>query len=771
MFAIETIRSLQDAPIIDSDHVTISHSLRISQFRIVCAFLQTPHVGWPMGPCSDEPDRRSPFHVVAQFFGSILLAFFRPFQSKIMSKKRAAADVQSNRERLLDMSRGSYLSHRALEAIVEDIRQRGIPEHSSRTTQARYRKESARRMTGYGPLVRDVELPQAGANPITISVQDPYAMLSVASEASASLSSLILAADAARASSPDEPWALAVYADEIGHNPLLPSDPRKTQCIYWTICELGAEALATENAWFITATIRSTLVDNVDSGMSHVFGFLLSELFFNSASGHDFAKSGIVLTLHNGKRVVLFLKLKVIVGDEKALKEILGAKGASGMKICACCTLVVKHETPSANLVEGYVRSTCLDMAKFGNHTNESIMDLVADLKRVNKAWAERRINTSKRDEIEKHYGYKHLENSLLHFTALNLPARDMIHYDHYHIFVVNGIFQKEIQGLLVFVSEKGFPVQRFSEFMEQWQFPRSVQNPHAMFANFSKNKDHLTCDGHVCNSSYSIIACFLESVVIPAGVCVDQCTSFLRLADVLDLLMNVNRGLVEPATLLLAIVAFLQAHMKAYDTLLWVPKHHLAMHLADQLDSLGMLICCNILEMRHQLVKTWTRDRFTRKSFEAGCIEEVTLQHLFDLQGPWLKAGLLHAHAPHKALKLAMESMFGNTEIQTSRDVRANGKVFVAGDYAYANVRGEPRLGLMAFHISVGDADPLTLTAFELCEHAPCATDNLWCKTYKNTFQSCMLDSNDLIASVSHIINNGLLSVLVPASVRIRKK
>ena len=160
----------------------------------------------------------------------------------------------------------------------------GLPEESSKRTQTRYRTAEARQKTPYGPLVRDLTIPtledDGQSSSVTIAFQDPSAMLHVSCKLCPIFAACLLSAYRQCPCSPDDPWGLILYADEIGHNPLLAVDPRKVQAIYYSYAELGARVLSTESGWFVLATVRSTVVEKMVSGMSHLVRILLREAFF-----------------------------------------------------------------------------------------------------------------------------------------------------------------------------------------------------------------------------------------------------------------------------------------------------------------------------------------------------------------------------------------------------------------------------------------------------------------------------------------------------------
>ena len=606
-----------------------------------------------------------------------------------------------------------------------------------------------------------------------ISVQVPFAMLYVACAECPPFAALLREAYAKYPSSPENPWNLVLYADEVGHNPLLPHDGRKVQCVYYSFLELGAAALMSENAWLIAATVRSSLVERIESGMSQFLRALLVDVFFNSTNGQGFQTTGLILKLDDGssQRITIFARVRFIAADEKALKEVSGAKGASGFKMCAICSLVTKHHALPRYLTGNYVPSTELDMLKFGVHTDESLRAMQRELVDAITAFESGVMTKSQLENIEYHFGYTYLPGGLYSDVRLAIQPRQVIYYDWYHIYVVNGVYQKEIQALLTFLGAQKFPHQRFAAYLGRWSWPRSVQSPCRMFDDYEPHKDHLTCDGHVCTSSYEVIATFITSVIMPLGIAAAQCNSFLKLCDVMDLLLNANRGVTTPQKFYVANVAFLRAHLTAYGDMAWVPKHHLSMHLADQMAAvealLGhvVLIGCNVHEIRHKLVKRWSRDRYTRNGFESGCLEEVTLQHLHDMQEPWIAVGLVNAHPPTKRLAESMSDLYGPyANVLQSRSTRVNNRVFIAGDIAAVRIDGHTEVGQMHFHVAIDGVPKTCVTIFAA---APRPSDSDWSRTYQRTHDVVIIDSACLVASLTYLESAGHVAVLMPASVR----
>ena len=85
------------------------------------------------------------------------------------------------------------------------------------------------------------------------------------------------------------------------------------------------EALSKEEVWFTTLTVRSTVVNKIESGIEQLLDMLLSR-FFNP-DGANISLSGVSLETMDGERATIFARLGCLLADEPALKEMMGNKG------------------------------------------------------------------------------------------------------------------------------------------------------------------------------------------------------------------------------------------------------------------------------------------------------------------------------------------------------------------------------------------------------------------------------------------------------------
>ena len=129
-------------------------------------------------------------------------------------------------------------------------------------------------------------------------MQYPHAthlhVLWVAARDCCQFSSFLLARLQDHPSTPDNPWTLLIYSDEVTPgNPLATMNNRKFHAVYWSFLELGRNALSNEEGWFTILLEYSIYVSQAQGGLSQVFGQVI-KVFFDK-SGHNFKTAGILL--------------------------------------------------------------------------------------------------------------------------------------------------------------------------------------------------------------------------------------------------------------------------------------------------------------------------------------------------------------------------------------------------------------------------------------------------------------------------------------------
>lgn len=152
------------------------------------------------------------------------------------------ARVQRLRARL------PYISQSALAAILAEANtDDGLPEQISRRGIGRARDIAVQHVTPYGKLHQTINVPLAnGEGTMPVEVQNPFSMLHYVCNTCPWYASAI---DNALASI--RPLTLVLYTDEIlPGNQLGYKSARKMWGFYWTILELGSDAVSDEATWY-----------------------------------------------------------------------------------------------------------------------------------------------------------------------------------------------------------------------------------------------------------------------------------------------------------------------------------------------------------------------------------------------------------------------------------------------------------------------------------------------------------------------------------------
>ena len=121
--------------------------------------------------------------------------------------------------------------------------------------------------------------------------------------------------------------SLVIYGDEMTPgNPYRPEKSRTLQCVYWIFTDFPQYVLQRSGAWFVFATVRSTILEKLPGGFSQFMGMVLHSFF--KAHGDSFDK-GIMLPSDDAAFVIR-ARLGGLLCDDKAHTQNFSLKGASG---------------------------------------------------------------------------------------------------------------------------------------------------------------------------------------------------------------------------------------------------------------------------------------------------------------------------------------------------------------------------------------------------------------------------------------------------------
>ena len=136
---------------------------------------------------------------------------------------------------------------------------------------------------------------------------------------------------------------IVLYLDEVTcGNPFAAGSKRKIQGVYWSIYQLGMQALSDELCWFEVVAVQDEVVHALEGGMTHLVEQVLLS-FFND-QGYDL-RTGLAYDLKGYGPVMLVMGLELIIADIKALVEAVGSNGPTAMLPCLCCDHVVSYHS------------------------------------------------------------------------------------------------------------------------------------------------------------------------------------------------------------------------------------------------------------------------------------------------------------------------------------------------------------------------------------------------------------------------------------------
>jgi hypothetical protein len=461
--------------------------------------------------------------------------------------------------------------------------------------------------TPFGPLLVTREFSLIDTDDLAkFPIQNPLAMLHVALGTSPRFSKYARDAVAVHGlPTYNDPWGLVLYFDEVTcGNPLTLGAKRKIQGIYWSIYELGPQALSDETAWFELACFQDSKVSGFEGKMSHNVEQALM-CFFDDA-GHDLRTGLRFDMLHHGT-FCLFMSMEIMIADIKALVEVVASNGPTSTLPCLSCDHVVSYAAkrkPELATNGDFVTLACRDHAKYGKRSNASIKAMLQQLADAHARVQAGTMTQAAFADKQKWNGYKHIPNNVILNQRLNIDVVHSLVYDWMHLMFQTGNWNREFWRLLKLCVRAGIPAYtECGEYMRTWMWPLSCSKIRGSFGTRiftqqhfdscnSKDAGYFKCGASEGLSMYAIGAKFFGDVVLPvARACgntliMSAIHSYLKLCDVIDQLARNHYGLyVSPVVLQEKATAWANSLFDTYgQTMFWPKTHKTFAHLADQL-------------------------------------------------------------------------------------------------------------------------------------------------------------------------------------------
>ena len=552
------------------------------------------------------------------------------------------------------------MSAKALSDIIAEINRTGLPELIGRPQLREARDHTVNHITYYGKLLQNVVLPgidDSIAQDIrTLVVSHPLAMLHHCLETIEPFWAFFKARLVLHPCTAATPWHLVLYTDEVVPGSVLaPLTLRKSQAIYWTFSEFGAEALCREDVWLCIGAKRSETVGNIQGGMAKVVGELLKLFFSSDSTSLHPEDGGVTFTGCNGESFRFFAVFDQFIQDGGAHKTIWCLRGDGGTKFCVLC----KNATDLGVIVE-----TDLDFA-----TDDEVRGTVA---RLNTYKTTDNVTTFKLRE--QALGFTWSPYSLLadpDLTRVVAPCSQFCH-DWMHCIVASGLFQLVLQLLLDCIETDGVrnAYVLCKEFLSMCHWPVGSHNSKLslLFEDTRRTNNRkagvFKCQASDALSMYPLLAYFVLTQFRKATVAVHACDAFLSLCDVIDLFTSAARRVVTPRMMRGRVNIFLQAFVAAFGAESLIPKCHWLLHFAKHLERWGMLLSCFVTERKHKMLKRYANQVENTIRFEHSVMSEVVCHQLAKLSDPDLynfDIGLINPQlAPRALAEMLMAEFVG---------------------------------------------------------------------------------------------------------------
>ena len=475
-----------------------------------------------------------------------------------LKRSKGSEDSAASRRRLSDLRSGApYTSQSALSAVLEHVRDHGLPSNSlSRRTLNRARDAIATQSTPYGNLVKTIELQCiAPLVPITFDVACPFSMLHLAAKTK-QFGALLQDALKRDTPSPTRPWGLIYYCDEITPgNGLKAENLRQTQSVYYSFLNLGSAVLAKEDAWMTFATLKSSDVTKVRGGMSAVTSEMLKMLF----TGTTFTLDGVGVLVQCGEvSHRLYASFQCTLCDESSLHQVWQHKGASGVKFCVECRNMVASSwiglpgLAPGSFLKPFTDPQAYDETGLVRHTRETIFAIIDELAAASASG----ISNNALVTIERRLGFTHCPQGILAQPSLRriIDPTQQNCYDWPHS-LLQGAFPLLVGKIERDLKALGFNMyQALHIYCKNFTWPRRLELKGARGGEAFSAKRARGSHKHglfkatqsEVLSVYMIIAYWMRAVLQPLDVLSTAVSAYLALADFTSMLVATAKGLVH---------------------------------------------------------------------------------------------------------------------------------------------------------------------------------------------------------------------------------
>ena len=229
-----------------------------------------------------------------------------------------------------------HMSKTALQSVLLEVRQHGIPEYDRRQDQLAGLRDELAQHCAYGNLLQETAFENVDGSHQTQLMVNPLSLLHGSISQGGSYEELVLRTLRRTKCDADNPWNLVIYCDEVvPGNPLAVRLDRKAHLFYFTFLEFGQRALSNTAAWLICGLHTSVSVQAMSAGVSQLMAKVVKAFF--CAESCDVLDGGLFVKLSTGRTISLHFQMGFFLQDGAAHKAVFCLKADSGCRFCILC--------------------------------------------------------------------------------------------------------------------------------------------------------------------------------------------------------------------------------------------------------------------------------------------------------------------------------------------------------------------------------------------------------------------------------------------------
>ena len=261
----------------------------------------------------------------------------------------------------------------------------------------------------------------------------------------------------------------AIYLDEVAPgNQLRPGTGRGYTALYWTLLDLPDWFRSSKWGWFHLMFIPTAVASRIKDGFSAVLGALL-ETLWSTGGICDLEGGGVRMKSGQDSWSMVRIAFSCFIADERAIKDLSMAKGASARKPCVRCANILGRIDPTSPLGDYRLHFTSPMRERFDFWTSARLEEAADHL-----ALMRGRLTRTNVPTLEMHLGlpYGFGQGILFRQAKSNARFPGTIFWDSMHtLYASGGVAQYERNQYILAIRGVGIPWAQLEDFKNKFVF------------------------------------------------------------------------------------------------------------------------------------------------------------------------------------------------------------------------------------------------------------------------------------------------------------